>query len=131
MLVSNYYDVLHWELAVVIILVYPLIKVIETLLACDIEDQDAAVRPPVVARRQRSKSLLACRVPDLQSDFVISVSEGLRSTIDTNSRIIGPQSLPLALPDTHKQGSLTCVGVPDDNNLIILVIALEHVPNSG
>ena len=65
MLIAYYDDVLDWEFAVIVVLVYPLVQVIEALLARNIKDQYAAVSTSVIAGCQCSKALLASCVPDL------------------------------------------------------------------
>ena len=51
MFIAHDNDVLDWKLAVVIVLVYPLVQVVETLLVRNIEHKYAAVCPSVVAGR--------------------------------------------------------------------------------
>ena len=92
MLVADDDDVLDGELAVVVVLVDPLIQLVETLLAGDVEHQHAAVGASVVARRQRAKTLLASRVPQLKAHAQIprAVQERAGLAVDTDRRIIRP-----------------------------------------
>ena len=49
MLVPYYDNVLDREFAIIVILIYPLVQVVEALLVRNIKDEDAAVCPSVIA----------------------------------------------------------------------------------
>ena len=65
MFISDDDNVLDREFAVIVILVYPLVQVIEALLVRNIKDEYTAVSTAVIAGCQCSKALLASSVPDL------------------------------------------------------------------
>lgn len=75
-LVGYYYDVLYRLFAVIVVLVYPLIQIIEALDIRNIEHKNTTTGPPIVRRRQRPELFLTCRVPDLQfNDLVLEAHE--------------------------------------------------------
>ena len=92
MFISYDDNVLDRELAVIVILVYPLVQVIEALLARNIKDQYAAVSTSIIAGCQCSKAFLASSVPDLEpySTGITSFAmlESSRAAIYANSCII-------------------------------------------
>ena len=127
MLVSDDDDVLHRELAVVVVLVDPLIEVIEALLVRDVEHQHAAVGAAVVARRERAKPLLACRVPQLESDAQAprAVQECAGLAVDANCCIICVCSQELlVLANPHEQRRLATERVSNNNDFELLVYLL-------
>ena len=125
MLIAYYDDVLDWEFAVIVVLVYPLIQVVEALLVRNIEDEDAAVSPSIVAGCKRSKSLLTCSVPDLEpnpnSFLAIIVEERSRTTVNSNCRIIICYCF--ILSDSHQHRCLARVLISNDYHFEILIVA--------
>ena len=49
MLIAYYDNVLDWEFAVIVVLVYPLVQVVEAFLVRNVEDEYAAVCASIVA----------------------------------------------------------------------------------
>merc|ERR1719421_1177444 len=90
--------------------VQPLANMVEGLAVCHVVDQQAALSAAVELARDRPKTLLARRIPDLQL-YVLAVDlKGLDHQVDTNRG--NECSAVVVVDQTVEQSALTHAGIP-------------------